>query len=66
MICLSNDDLQVLTMKKRFTSQKRVLQKMKIPYRVRPDGSPVVFRSDLESSKFSRSEVQLNLELPSA
>ena len=46
-ICLTREELVELTGKKYKSCQVRVLAEMGIPYRVRPDGTPVVLRCDL-------------------
>lgn len=46
-ICLTKGEISELTLKKRHSAQVRVLAKMGIRYTLRPDGSPVVLRSDL-------------------
>jgi hypothetical protein len=48
-ICLTKEEIRELTGKLRSAAQVRVLAQMAIPYRVRPDGSPVVLYSDLKS-----------------
>lgn len=47
MICLYPDEIFFLTKKKRYRSQIKALTTMRVPYRVRPDGSPLVMRCDL-------------------
>ena len=42
---LSAAEVVTLTMRKRPSAQARVLDALKIPYRERPDGTLVVFRS---------------------
>jgi hypothetical protein len=49
MIFLSKDELAALTGRKRPTAQARALAGMGIPYRRRPDGSPVVLRIHLDT-----------------
>lgn len=44
---LTPEEIAELTDKVRFTAQARVLKDMGIPYRLRPDGSIVVFRVHL-------------------
>jgi hypothetical protein len=48
MIVLTKEELAELTGKERPSAQVRALTQMGIPYRKRPDGSPVVFRVHLE------------------
>jgi hypothetical protein len=45
---LSKDQLYELTGKRRPKAQARALDAMGIPYRRRPDGSPVVLRTHVE------------------
>ncbi len=47
---LSDDELRVLTGKKFRTAQAEVLRYMGIDFRMRPDGSLVVLRSQLEAT----------------
>ena len=47
MQILSPDELKQLTQKKQSTSQREVLNFMGIDYKLRPDGSVVVFEDDL-------------------
>ena len=47
MQILSPDELKQLTQKKQSTSQREVLNFMGIDYKLRPDGSVVVFEYDL-------------------
>jgi hypothetical protein len=46
-VILSPADLMLLTGRMRYTAQRRVLDALGVPYRVRPDGSVVVFQEDL-------------------
>lgn len=46
---LTDDELRTLTGKKFRTSQAQVLRFMGIDYKMRPDGSLVVLRSQLET-----------------
>lgn len=50
-ICLNDLELHELTGKQRQSAQARALDKMRIPYKRRPDGSVVVFREALHASK---------------
>lgn len=47
---LNADELSTLTGKKLYAAQRRVLNFMGIPHRVRPDGSLVVLWSDIDAS----------------
>ena len=47
-LCLTADELEELTSKRRSDAQARELQEMGIPYRVRRDGSLVVLRIHVE------------------
>jgi hypothetical protein len=45
---LSPEELFTLTLRRRSRAQTAVLDSLGVPYRLRPDGSVVVFRRDLE------------------
>ena len=45
---LSPDELVTLTLRRRNRAQTAVLDSLGIPYRLRPDGSVVVFRRDID------------------
>lgn len=47
MMFLSSDDLLALTGRVRPSAQRRALVAMGVPFRVRPDGRPVVLSEDL-------------------
>lgn len=47
---LSHDELFELTNRSRPSAQRKVLDSMGIVYRVRPDGSVVLFRSELSNA----------------
>ena len=47
MRILSPDELKQLTQKKQSTSQREVLNFMGVDYKLRPDGTMVVFEEDL-------------------
>lgn len=49
MILLTKEELMELTGRERPRAQVRALVHMGIPFRVRPDGSPVVLRDHLET-----------------
>ena len=44
---LSHAQLAALTGRVRLSAQRRTLDHLRIPYRLRPDGSIVVFEADL-------------------
>lgn len=46
---LSASQLEELTGRVRPSAQRRILQHLKIPFRVRPDGTPVVLEADLHA-----------------
>jgi len=48
-VILSSEELFELTKKQRFKAQARVLSQLGIPYRERPDGSLVVYRTSLNA-----------------
>jgi Domain of unknown function (DUF4224) len=52
-LILSKEELVILTGKERSKAQGRALAHMGIPYRTRPDGSPVVVRVQLEAGEAS-------------
>jgi hypothetical protein len=56
---LSPDELIVLTKRIRSDGQRRELEHLGIPYKVRRDGSVVVFKAD--SGKIDRPEPELHL-----
>lgn len=45
---LSEQELRILTQKQRPSAQRKVLDFMRIPYRMRPDGSLAVLRLHVE------------------
>jgi hypothetical protein len=47
-VILSPDELVTLTARRQKRAQAAVLDALGVPYRLRPDGSVVVFRRDLE------------------
>jgi hypothetical protein len=49
-IILSEQDLIDLTQKKRRSAQRRVLAFLRITYRLRPDGSLVVHRAQVDAA----------------
>jgi hypothetical protein len=58
MMFLSKDELVALTGRRRPKAQARALTGMGIPYRRRPDGSPVVLRIHLDT--FSGADAPAN------
>lgn len=50
MLTLSGDEIAQLTARVRKSSQCDILTKLGIPYKIRPDGSPVVLRAAMEVS----------------
>lgn len=49
-ITLTTDEIRELTGKTRCAAQVRVLQKMGVPVKIRPDGSPCVARQAAEAA----------------
>ena len=47
-IYLTKNEIEEITHRSRFSAQIRALASMGIPYRVRPDGTPLVCRSAFE------------------
>lgn len=60
---LSVEELVELTGKKRHSSQASALTMMKVPYRVRPDGSVVVIDTDLPLTVCGDNNQSVNLDL---
>jgi hypothetical protein len=56
---LTRDQIQQLTGKRYSDAQRRQLDFLRIPYRVRKDGSPVVLLSDLEPQARMQREPEL-------
>ncbi|GAB1578625.1 MULTISPECIES: DUF4224 domain-containing protein [Bordetella] len=48
MLTLSPDELAEITGKTRKTSQVEILRELGIPFKIRPNGTPVVLRSAME------------------
>ena len=48
MLTLSRDEIEQLTDRVRKTAQCEVLRELGIPFKTRPDGSPVVLRAAME------------------
>jgi len=48
-LCLTNEEIEDVTKRRRFRAQARVLARLGIPVQHRPDGSLVVLRSVAES-----------------
>lgn len=49
MLCLSRDELIEVTNRKYFTAQRKALNAMGIEFKIRPDGSLMVKRSDYDT-----------------
>lgn len=60
---LSKKELQNLTGKFRFTSMRKELFAMGIPFTIRTDGFPIVFQNDLTSHKPSKPKNSWDLHL---
>lgn len=58
---LTDDDIRLITRKRKSDAQCRALTAMGIPYMVRPDGSPVVFTADVATSTPRKKEPRLRL-----
>lgn len=56
MLTLTPEELAEVTGKQRRPSQAKVLQAMAIPYRVRPDGSLLVLRSNVSNDAATQIE----------
>jgi len=54
MICLSKSEISELTGKVRFSAQARALRSMGIDFKIRPDGSIMVYRKDIEAETASK------------
>lgn len=54
-IILNAEQLEGLTGRVRPSAQRRILAHLRIPFRVRPDGTPVVFEADLHATPKERS-----------
>ena len=52
---LNATQLEELTGRVRPSAQRRILAHLKIPFRVRPDGTPVVFEADLHAPQKEKS-----------
>lgn len=48
-ICLTKEEISDITKRTKFGAQSRVLAMMGINYILRPDGSPMVLRAEVES-----------------
>lgn len=46
---LTDEQIQMLTKRVQPAAQRRALMYLKIPFRIRPDGSPVVLEADLNA-----------------
>jgi hypothetical protein len=49
-VILTQQDLTLITGKRQRSAQRRVLSALSIPYRLRPDGSIVVFHYDIHAT----------------
>ena len=56
---LTPEQLRELTGKERYSAQRRALDHMRIPYRVRPDGSLVVLLADVAATSTMPPEPEL-------
>ncbi|WP_168735311.1 DUF4224 domain-containing protein [Pseudothauera rhizosphaerae] len=63
MHILSDDQIIEITRRVRPSAQRRMLDFLKIPYRQRPDGTPVVFEADIHAPPKERSSAP-RLRLP--
>lgn len=66
---LTADELELLTAKteraqKRYSSQERVLQSLRIPFQRRPDGTLIVFRRHVDGQTTQGAEQSPALCLP--
>jgi hypothetical protein len=61
MIFLSDAELVALTRRTRPTAQRRVLDSLGIPFRLRPDNSIVVLCADLQPAARAQPAPQLRL-----
>lgn len=50
MIALTADEIAQITARVRKKAQCEVLRQLGIPYKIRPDGTPVVLRAVMEAS----------------
>lgn len=50
MLTLSRDEIVQVTARVRKSAQCEVLRQLGIPYKTRPDGTPVVLRAAMEAS----------------
>lgn len=51
---LTDEELVKLTGRSRPSAQRRILKYLDIPFRVRPDGKPVVMEADLHATAKER------------
>ncbi|MFO0521296.1 MAG: DUF4224 domain-containing protein [bacterium] len=65
MLTLTPDELLEVTGRVRSTAQARTLAALGIPYRLRPDGTVLVFRADLHATPNPR-PTSPALRLPAA
>ena len=66
MKILPEEDIILLTGRKRFASQQSALTAMGIPHRVRPNGSVVVIDVDLPITYQEKDNESVNLDLGAA
>jgi hypothetical protein len=62
MLTLSPEELRELTAKRRSDAQARVLDFMRIPYRVRPNGTLAVLRIHVEVGATIRAQIEPELQ----
>jgi hypothetical protein len=65
-VILSAADLAVLTQRKQRAAQARELRALGVPYRVRTDGSIVVFRRDVDEPAAQKRQAPPALRLQKA
>ncbi len=61
-ICLSHDELKVLTKRSQHQAQANALNFMGINHKTRPDGSVMVLRCDITNNKPSAKKSQPDFE----
>ncbi|WP_157659079.1 DUF4224 domain-containing protein [Thauera butanivorans] len=62
---LTHDQIVEITQRVRASAQRRMLDHLNIPYRQRPDGTPVVFEADIHAPAKER-PTPPRLRLPEA
>lgn len=55
MICLSKIEIAELTGRVRYSAQARALKTMGIDFKIRPDGSIMIYRKDIDTKTTNRS-----------